>query len=52
MPAAVSDSALYVVRNEVDPDCAYHCDAVADRFSFADVTAGRVFENFAAIVSA
>lgn len=26
---------LYVVRNEVAPDCAYHCDAVATQFDAA-----------------
>ncbi|SEV82533.1 type 1 glutamine amidotransferase [Natrinema salifodinae] len=29
-------STLYVVRNEVDADCEYHCDAVASRFPAAD----------------
>jgi GMP synthase (glutamine-hydrolysing) len=28
---------LYVVWNEVDPDCAYHCDAVSARFPDAEV---------------
>ncbi len=27
---------LYVVHNEVDPECAYHCDAVAARFPTAE----------------
>lgn len=27
---------LYVVRNEVDPDCAYHCDALASWFPAAE----------------
>lgn len=37
---------LYVVRNEVDADCEYHCDAVAERFPTAEevdfVTGERV----------
>ncbi|AGB37258.1 type 1 glutamine amidotransferase [Natronococcus occultus] len=32
MSTSTADSStLYVVRNEVDPDCEYHCDAVAAR---------------------
>jgi len=27
---------LYVVRNEVDPECAYHCDALAAQFPTAE----------------
>ncbi|WP_394742412.1 type 1 glutamine amidotransferase [Natronococcus roseus] len=37
-------STLYVVRSEVDPDCEYHCDALASRFPDAteiDFVAGE-----------
>ena len=30
------DPRLYVVRNEVDPDCEYHCDALAAGFPTAE----------------
>lgn len=37
MTTVNSDSQnLVVVRNEVDPDCAYHCDAVAAQFPTAE----------------
>jgi GMP synthase (glutamine-hydrolysing) len=37
MPGADTDSLkLYVVRNEVDPACEYHCDAVAAAFPDAE----------------
>ncbi|MDG5759636.1 type 1 glutamine amidotransferase [Natronococcus sp. A-GB1] len=29
---STSSSTLYVVRSEVDPDCEYHCDALAAQF--------------------
>lgn len=35
MPPATPPLTLYVVRNEVDADCAYHCDAVASRLPAA-----------------
>ncbi len=41
------DSVLYVVRNEPDPDCEYHCDALAARFPGAtevDFPAGERFD--------
>ncbi|RLM57360.1 type 1 glutamine amidotransferase [Halobellus sp. Atlit-31R] len=34
--ATTRSSALYVVRNEVDPDCEYHCDALAAGFPTAE----------------
>ncbi|WP_293030563.1 type 1 glutamine amidotransferase [Natronococcus sp.] len=39
-----TSSTLYVVRSEVDPDCEYHCDALASRFPDAteiDFVAGE-----------
>jgi GMP synthase (glutamine-hydrolysing) len=33
---AADSSQLYVVRNEVDADCAYHCDAVASHVPTAE----------------
>lgn len=37
MPSATTTSStLYVVRNEVDADCAYHCDAVASHVPTAE----------------
>jgi GMP synthase (glutamine-hydrolysing) len=35
MPAQHADLDLYVVRNEVDPDSEYHCDALAAQFPTA-----------------
>jgi GMP synthase (glutamine-hydrolysing) len=47
MPAAdPNDPTLYVVRNEVDPACEYHCDALAAQFPTAieiDFAAGERF---------
>jgi len=34
--ATTGSSELYVVRNEVDPDCEYHCDALAAAFPTAE----------------
>ncbi|MGQ3329338.1 MULTISPECIES: type 1 glutamine amidotransferase [Halorubrum] len=45
MPATDADPPdLYVVRSEVNPDCEYHCDALASRFPTAteiDFVAGE-----------
>lgn len=43
-PPQPESLAVYVVRNEVDPDCEYHCDALAARFPTAtevDFVAGE-----------
>lgn len=43
-PGTTDTSGLYVVRNEVDPDCEYHCDALAAQFPNAievDFVAGE-----------